>query len=291
MGSGIGGHFKLGPLSMLAIGGTLLVVPGCARPHPARCCANDNRSPAWIVEQYVLGRLPLDTGGFIAGELAEGRGSAKYSDPLTERPVKMRQLALSNDQAVYAVTTTSGRRTVDWYAYLVNEDSQWRLTTMRALAIPEYFWKLRDSLVSMSDQPDSLKADILSLTLTLSSDSVLRHYLVSERPIFDRIAAIIANDSAIVVRDSGQRLPAHGRDLPSSANAGKLDSLTRSVGVDWPVDEPEFPHCVLLRIGGVLDNSVGYLLARPNCNLPPMSPHRYIMLEHVIDAWYLFKTT
>jgi len=286
-----GEAFGLRRLSMLGMASVLLAMPACVRSHPAMCCADDDKSPAWIVEQFALGHLPLASGGFIAGELAEEQGNAEYPEPLTESPVRMRQLALTDSQAIYAVTVSSGGRTTDWYAYLTRQDGRWRLTTLRALAIPEYLWQLRDSLAADHDQPDSLQADIASLNLTLGSDSALKYYLVSRRPTFDSIAMIIAGDSAIVVRDSGQRLPFHGRHLPPSMNAGKMGSLTRSAGVDWPVDEADSPHCVLFRIGGVLDNSVGYLLATPLCKLPSMSPHGYIMLEHVAAAWYLFKTT
>ena len=44
-------------------------------------------------------------------------------------------------------------------------------------------------------------------------------------------------------------------------------------------------------IGGVLDNSLGFLHAADPAAVPPVGPEEYIWIEPVGDGWYLFKTT
>ena len=44
-------------------------------------------------------------------------------------------------------------------------------------------------------------------------------------------------------------------------------------------------------IGGMIDNSVGYFYCKDKNKLPEMSDNRYIMIKHLGDGWYLYKTT
>ena len=48
---------------------------------------------------------------------------------------------------------------------------------------------------------------------------------------------------------------------------------------------------VELIIGGMVDNSVGFLWVPPGMAPPVISPDAYILVEHVVGPWYLFKTT
>ncbi len=44
-------------------------------------------------------------------------------------------------------------------------------------------------------------------------------------------------------------------------------------------------------IGGIMDNLVGYLYIPDGASVPEMSAAHYIYLEHIIDNWYIYKTT
>jgi hypothetical protein len=48
---------------------------------------------------------------------------------------------------------------------------------------------------------------------------------------------------------------------------------------------------VKVTIGGILDNSVGFLHAADPASVPPIDPSEHIWIEPVGDGWYLFKTT
>lgn len=47
----------------------------------------------------------------------------------------------------------------------------------------------------------------------------------------------------------------------------------------------------MLLIGGITDNSVGFLRVQDEADLPQMSPSEFIMIEKIALNWYLFKTT
>ena len=50
-------------------------------------------------------------------------------------------------------------------------------------------------------------------------------------------------------------------------------------------------NCLDFLIGGMLDNTVGYLYVTDKKDLPEMSDARVIMLREIADGWYLYKTT
>lgn len=49
--------------------------------------------------------------------------------------------------------------------------------------------------------------------------------------------------------------------------------------------------CMELTIGGMIDNTVGYLYITDQQQVPQMNPNRYIMVRQLAPNWYLFKTT
>jgi hypothetical protein len=44
-------------------------------------------------------------------------------------------------------------------------------------------------------------------------------------------------------------------------------------------------------IGGMVDNSVGYIYVKDKKYLPEMSPDRIIMIKEIGNGWYIYKTT
>jgi hypothetical protein len=44
-------------------------------------------------------------------------------------------------------------------------------------------------------------------------------------------------------------------------------------------------------IGGMLDNTVGYLYVKDKNDLPEMNSDSVIMIREIGDGWYIYKTT
>jgi hypothetical protein len=49
--------------------------------------------------------------------------------------------------------------------------------------------------------------------------------------------------------------------------------------------------CVEFIIGGIVDNSVGFMFVPDGLSPPPIDPSNYIYVEPAVDHWYVFKTT
>lgn len=50
-------------------------------------------------------------------------------------------------------------------------------------------------------------------------------------------------------------------------------------------------NCINFLIGGMIDNTVGYLYVTDKKYLPEMSPERVIMIKEIANGWYIYKTT
>jgi len=50
-------------------------------------------------------------------------------------------------------------------------------------------------------------------------------------------------------------------------------------------------NCIDFLIGGIIDNTVGYIYVREKKNLPKMNPSRIIMIREIGNGWYMYKTT
>jgi hypothetical protein len=49
--------------------------------------------------------------------------------------------------------------------------------------------------------------------------------------------------------------------------------------------------CLVFSIGGMMDNTVGFLYVKDKKHLPKMDDSGVIMIREIGDGWYLYKTT
>ncbi|MEO6285885.1 MAG: hypothetical protein ABIN80_28950 [Dyadobacter sp.] len=57
------------------------------------------------------------------------------------------------------------------------------------------------------------------------------------------------------------------------------------------IGEYETGNCINFLIGGMLDNSVGYIYVKDKKDLPEMNPGGIIMIREIGSGWYIYKTT
>ena len=53
----------------------------------------------------------------------------------------------------------------------------------------------------------------------------------------------------------------------------------------------ELGNCINFLIGGMIDNTVGYIFVKDKKDLPEMHPNSIIMIREIGSGWYLYKTT
>ena len=119
------------------------------------------------------------------------------------------------------------------------------------------------------------------LTLELD-DNISKHFLVNQVE-FERIKNLALNEL------EEKNVNAEGRLKlleNSKADYRKLFISSVSSG-DYEVGS----KCLSFVIGGILDNTVGYLFIKDKKDLPEMIPDGIIMIKEIGSGWYIYKTT
>jgi hypothetical protein len=221
-------------------------------------------SAPWVVQRYFVDHAFPHRAAYLTSELAEHPEAPSVGSGLpVGAHAAYRVLTMDSTHAVYAVTLSDSTHSEDLYAFLYPAGPHWQLGEIRALALPGLFYRLLDSLRKTPVLPDSMRNAYDEMQLTVASDSALKSYFTAHRAALEQLAR------------AGSGEPDHGPGV-----------IARRLPAD-----SEHPGCVFLVIGGMTDNSVGYLFAPPACTVPAMSPGEFIYVDQLAPHWYLYKTT
>jgi hypothetical protein len=118
------------------------------------------------------------------------------------------------------------------------------------------------------------------LTLELD-DNIIKHFITNQAE-FERLKnlALAQREKEKIDEERSIELV---KDL--KADYQKLFIFSVSTG------GYKLGNCINFLIGGMVDNTVGYLYVTDKKNLPEMSPDRVIMIREIGNGWYIYKTT
>lgn len=152
----------------------------------------------------------------------------------------------------------------DIYFYLTLSGSTWKVTALRSLALTGMIEMAMEELQKKSKLTAHEQEELANMKLTLSLDRDLRTYFTTHQPQFEKLRIIAAKN-------------------PNAAESNLrqlgLNSVSKENGTNL--------HFV---IGGMVDNTVGYLYS-PSNRPPQITPNEYIWVEKIADKWYIFRTT
>lgn len=213
-------------------------------------------------------------------------------------------LQQTENKAVIAMTVqdTTGKG-LDTYLFF-EKDATWKINAFRALAMTGIIEEVKNQLEKMtSEQVDSFinkskdeknkkfaifksredynfQLGNAKLTLELD-DNIIKHFL-DNKAEFERI-----KDSALeelkIKKSDEERAMNLVENLKSDYQKLFISSVS-SGGY-------ELGNCINFLIGGMIDNSVGYMYVRDKKDLPQMDADRIIMIREIGDGWYIYKTT
>ncbi|MDO6568170.1 hypothetical protein Q4561_13945 [Alteromonas sp. 1_MG-2023] len=177
-----------------------------------------------------------------------------------------RLIESTSSRKIYAVSLTKDGNTQDWYAYLTKSPDSWKLSAIRNLALPRFFFIALQKIEAKKQRSKEDDYRYQNMLLTLKSDSELKRFLKSNLTTLEMINSLAEN------------APEQANQIAGSLNLNKVD-FEAETGI------------TNINIGGILDNSVGYLYVPKAESVPDMSDDNYIYLEKVQGNWYLYKTT
>jgi len=226
----------------------------------------------------------------------EYNGSPNVTDISLGTNLVFNLLGENENRAVINMTLTDSLgQGFDTYVHLVKENV-WKIEAFRALALTGIIEQLKSEFESMTDaQIDSLVSEeseyfnskedfyreLERIKMILELDDVIVDHFNANKEAFDTIMREI------------QALELN-RDVKNIQTVSISDSIQADYGellISIISTSSHCEDCYEFIIGGMIDNTVGYLYIPGNTDVPEMNPKRLIMLREIGNGWYLFKTT
>jgi hypothetical protein len=274
----------------------LIVLAGCM----LNCRAQLSDPLSVAKKLFSRGKFP-DSSRYITGEY---RGHPDGNDIPADVKRVFKLLDQDKLSAVVNITLTdSTNKQVDAYLYFT-KDTVWKASAFRLLAMSGIIqvtnYQLRslnsaqvDSLISIPPDKNGIdhrefktreeyNFELGNTSLVLASDDSLIAHFNKHKALFNRIKDELMAKDIMSVADGT-------KDMKGIDN---IRQQMRSLFISEvePDDKSNIDNLNFM-IGGVLDNTVGYMYIKDKKNLPQISPSLFIMIKEIGDGWYLYKTT
>ena len=238
---------------------------------------------------------------FISGEY---KGRPNGQDLQSGSTTKFILLGQTEKTAVVAMTILDSLgKGLDTYLHFEKETT-WKMIAFRALAMTGIIEQVKIELEKMtSQQIDEIiarskkkKKDDYSMftsredynfqlgnaRLTLELDENIAKHFLTNQAAFERIKNLALKQLEKEKTDEERSMK-----LVENIKADYQKLFISSVSTGGY----ELGNCINFLIGGMVDNSVGYLYVKDKKELPEMNSDRVIMIREIGNGWYIYKTT
>lgn len=191
----------------------------------------------------------------------------------------------------------------DAYLHFVYVDDRWKITALRALAMTGIAKEVLEELKAMSEEEinqniekaktspqnyglfasrEEYEFEVGNIELTLASDNELIAHFNKNESLFNSVkdGILLEIDSLELDPEGTMRV---GESLASTYQSFFISRVNYG-GF-------QFGKNLDFEIGGMLDNTVGYLFVPENGYVPEMEANRIIMIREIGEGWYIYKTT
>jgi hypothetical protein len=240
----------------------------------------------------------IDAAAYISGEYTGPTGKDLDGDLRT----KFFLLEQKERAAAVAMTICDGAGNGrDYYLYFKKE-TVWKMYALRSLAMTGMIESLKTHLEQMTSE--EIERTIMktgneyamfssmeeygfllgnSRLILEFDDNIIQHFL-KNRNEFERI-------KDLALRELNDTYKHRNREL-SVALVENLKSEYQKIYISSVSSgDVELGDCLNFLIGGILDNTVGYLYTDTKMGFPGISPERVIMIREIGNGWYIYKRT
>lgn len=242
-----------------------------------------------------------DIASYVTGEY---KGKPSGVDLPQDAKLTFSLLEQTNDKAVVVMTVIDPAGSdIDTYLFFTKKPT-WKMSAFRALALTGIIEAFKNTLEKMTPEQvntiiaKSQKAkdksqfpftsreeynfELGNATLTLELDKNIIQHFRDNKSEFNRL-----KDLALAQLKREKTTGKRPRKLIEQNKSDYHKLFISSIYTQTF----EFGSCINFFIGGMVDNTVGYIYVRDKNDLPSMTPDNIIMLRKIEDGWYLYKTT
>ncbi|MDQ3111840.1 MAG: hypothetical protein M3R17_18280 [Bacteroidota bacterium] len=253
---------------------------------------SDTLTPLQVVERYVSpGGFPNKLKFFCCELYGEWNADSTLGQYLPKRVQRTSELIFQDTaHAMVAVWLHDTTTSLDIYFYLVKAQN-WTIYAARSLVMKQ---SAKDALKSLDSIPEKDRGEAYTKThahtyyfetknleLWDNSDDVLAAHFIEHKKQFQQIQKRLVKkgftktDSLVI----------------NAIKDKKIKKLTNEILIRGFEYDKRYPGCIFYLIGGIADNTVGYLYQPDGKKIPLITEKHYILIKPLGDGWYLFKTT
>ena len=225
-------------------------------------------SPEWMVDMFFVKSSFPDKANYFSGEMLSEINEPTIGEELNGKgEIFFHQIKATNDENVFAVEVKLENKVIDFYCYLVKQENNWMINTIRRFLLPPFVYTVRDSLSNLNSLSSNDSSFYLSLKFFTMTDAELKNYLTTNLNKFQELVVAFNNNSK-----------------------DKADKLLGSVGCNAIYTDKKYPGCVFIQILTFENIEAGFIQAPDAILLPQISFQDYIYIEEVSPGWFVFRT-
>lgn len=259
-----------------------------------------NYDPIDLAKQIFNKNGFKDIDKYITGEY---EGSPNGEDLSKETTTKFLLLGQDDNSAVVSMTILNSKNEgFDTYLHF-KKDSIWKMEAFRALAMTGIIEQMLIELEKMTPQEidneiaesqkdeESKKYSAFSskeefnftlgnAKLTIALDENIINHFIENKDEFEEM-------KDIALKELENKTDKKNVNLIENKKSDYQKLFISSISFG----NYDIGNCLNFSIGGILDNTVGYIYVKEKEDLPKMNPDSIIMIREIGNGWYLYKTT
>ncbi|HSW53940.1 MAG TPA: hypothetical protein VLH59_02520 [Ignavibacteriaceae bacterium] len=225
-------------------------------------------SPEWLVDMFFGKSSFPDKANYFSGEMLNEINEPTIGEELNGKgEIFFHQIKATNEENVFAVEVKLENKVIDFYCYLVKQENNWKINTIRRFLLPHFVYTVRDSLSNLNSLSSNDSSFYLSLKLFTMADAELKNYLTTNLNKFQELVVAFNTN----LKD-------------------KADKLLGSVGCNAIYNDKKYPGCVFIQILTFEKMEAGFIQAADAILLPQISFQGYIYIEEISPGWFVFRT-
>ena len=262
---------------------------------------SQNYEPLVLAEKIFSPKSMKNIKNYVTGEY-KGRPNGKY----LSKGITANFRLLNQDDSIAVVNMTLINKSdegTDYYLHFVKQNSTWKMCAFRCLAMTGIIYEVIKELETMTPEQINEKVEeaknakdddyvmfksredfdyeLGNCKLTIAFDDTIINHFLKNQAEFERLKDLALKQLEIENSNSNRSI-----ELIEDFKTDYRKLLIHYVSISW-----ETGNGISFLIGGILDNTVGYLFVKDKKDLPMIHPDRIIMLREIGNGWYIYKTT
>jgi len=278
-------------VSRSRVAGLLLVSLLCScsstpAPPTSKAPASGVGTPDWIVERFMDPKGFPKRADYYTGEMLEHFRTERTLGQFTPPEVSRTYRTLQSDSQLTVIGVhlrAPTGATSDYYLHMRPDSGQWKLEAVRTLSLMGVPTAVLESLTHKPALPESLRAVRDNLRLLLSSDESLVTYAKAHLSELKDLRTRFGSIKGV------QQISTHSN--PSRSAEAEVKRILSELCLDSIETHEKEEGLVFAVIGGMVDNTAGFVWVPPSAEPPSMDSSSYIVVIPVAEGWYLYKTT